>query len=337
MGGDFIRPARSRQEVTWLLGRLTDRTYIHRTFPLPVRSSRDYGQPARFVVKVFDEPGEHVMPGDASGGLEWTEEVVDTTPGGRRQIKLQIARNAGRVRQLVIERVATSGDRLETVLELDRAGATRLIELVQLLQDIPLEGGEDTVRIDDQTIRDFFADPEAMDRLYSKHPDRFRELIRNDPSGGDLIALAHRREVVRRFRELLADPAAFAAAQAQCRGDRPEDVWQQFLEENPWILGISLAGQLLRSWDNEKLEQVVAGSSIAGPGKRADALLRTSGRIRSLVFAEIKHHKTRLLGGSEVPVGLLAAVFGVCRRGHPSATDRRPSGSGDRQATRRHR
>jgi hypothetical protein len=64
-----------------------------------------------------------------------------------------------------------------------------------------------------------------------------------------------------------------------------------------------LAGQLLQSWDNEKLEQVVAGSSIAAPGKRADALLRTSGRIRSLVFAEIKHHKTRLLGGSEYRSG----------------------------------
>lgn len=61
----------------------------------------------------------------------------------------------------MIERVAASGDRLETMLELDRQGATRLIELVQLLKDIPVEGGEDTARIDDQTLRDFFADPEA--------------------------------------------------------------------------------------------------------------------------------------------------------------------------------
>jgi hypothetical protein len=30
-------------------------------------------------------------------------------------------------------------------------------------------------------------------------------------------------------------------------------------------------------------------------GKRADALLRTNGQISSLVFAEIKHHKTALL------------------------------------------
>jgi hypothetical protein len=59
-------------------------------------------------------------------------------------------------------------------------------------------------------------------------------------------------------------------------------------------------------WDDSKLEQVVAGFSIAGPGKRTDALLRTSGRIRSLVFAEIKHHKTSLLGAREYRPGCWA-------------------------------
>ena len=39
----------------------------------------------------------------------------------------------------------------------------------------------------------------------------------------------------------------------------------------------------------------------AGPGKRTDALMHTSGRIRALVFAEIKHHETKLLGGEYRP------------------------------------
>jgi hypothetical protein len=43
------------------------------------------------------------------------------------------------------------------------------------------------------------------------------------------------------------------------------------------------------------LEQVVAGSSVAGVGKRIDALLTTAGRVRSMCFLEIKHHRTRLL------------------------------------------
>ena len=289
-------------EVTWARGRLPDRTYLHATFPLDLRASQDYGQPARYVVKVFDEPVEHTAPGDTSGGLEWTEEVVQTTPGGRKQIKIQVAREAGQVRELLIQRVPTSADatKLETLLCLDREGAARLIDLVSNLRYVPVEGGERTIRLDDQTVRDFVADPQAMERLYGRDPERFRQLIRNDASAEDVVALAHRKKVVQRFRELLNDPVAFEDARAECGGKR-EAVWQRFLEDNPWILGISLAGQLLTSWNNTKLEQVVAGFSIAGPGKRTDALLRTSGRIRSLVFAEIKHHETSLLGSEYRP------------------------------------
>lgn len=47
--------------------------------------------------------------------------------------------------------------------------------------------------------------------------------------------------------------------------------------------------------DNKKLEQIVAGTSVAGHGKRADGLLRTRGRISSLCFVEIKTPSTALL------------------------------------------
>jgi hypothetical protein len=39
----------------------------------------------------------------------------------------------------------------------------------------------------------------------------------------------------------------------------------------------------------------VLESSVSGPGKRTDALMRTNGRIRSMIFAEIKHHRTSLV------------------------------------------
>ncbi len=67
------------------------------------------------------------------------------------------------------------------------------------------------------------------------------------------------------------------------------------------MLGVSLAGQLLTSWNERKLEQVVAGFSVSGPSKRTDALMHRSGRIRALVFAEIKHHETELLAGQYRP------------------------------------
>lgn len=92
------------------------------------------------------------------------------------------------------------------------------------------------------------------------------------------------------------EPDYFADATQAAPGQQPERVWQEFFEENPWILGTGLSGQLFTSWDEEKLQQVVGGASIAQEGKRADALMRTSGVIRWLTFAEFKTHRTPLLG-----------------------------------------
>jgi hypothetical protein len=190
----------------------------------------------------------------------------------------------------------------------------RLIELIRALEYIPVDGDEATVRVDDQLLRDIFADPRAMSALYERDPEAFRQLITQDSAADDVIAVAHRREQVDRFRDLLSRPDSFEYERQQCGGSR-ERVWQRFLEENPWILGIGLAGQLFTSWSDERLEQIVAGFSVGGPGKRTDALMRTSGRIRSMVFAEIKHHETDLLAteqyrsGCWPPSSELAPVF----------------------------
>lgn len=281
--------------------RLPTRTYVSKAFPLRLPHSRDFGQPARFIYKVFDEDDTQGPPELSADQLEWSEEKVTTSPGGRKQIRLQVARHAGEVREIRIQRVPSdSADkRLPTVLKLNRANSQRLIQLIRQLDHIPVEGDAAGVRIDDDLIRDIFSDPEAIAKLYRKNPEQFRRLIADDATAGDLVAVAHRKDVIERFRELLSDQQAFERAEAEAGGK--ERVWQSFLEANPWILGVTLAGQLLTAWDEERLEQVVAGFSVAGRGKRTDALLRTNGAIRSLVFAEIKHHLTPLLGDEYRP------------------------------------
>ena len=124
-----IRRDVSSQEAVWALNRRPDRTYFHATFTLRTRGSRDYRQPARYVVKVFDEITDSA---GASPDLELEEAVVHSTPGGRKQIKLQVARQAGDVREIQLERVVTTGGRttVEQLLTLDRDGAGRLIDLV---------------------------------------------------------------------------------------------------------------------------------------------------------------------------------------------------------------
>jgi hypothetical protein len=270
-------------------------------------NSQDHRWPAQYVTKVFDEPVESEEP-DPWTDIEWTVYIVHTTPGGRKQIKLQTTYQAGRVREIQIQKVPTDGDatRMENILTLDRESSMRLIDVLPALEYMPVDGGEQTVRLDDQTIRDIFSDPEALAGVYRRAPNRFREFLESDPAATDVVALAHRKQVVERFQQLLTEPDFFEQERAATPGGKREAVWQRFLEKNPWILGIGLAGQLLTSWDNTKLEQTVAGFSVAGPGKRTDALLRTSGSIRSLVFAEIKHHLTDLLCDEEYRSGCWA-------------------------------
>lgn len=280
-------------EADYARGRLPGRTYISRTFRLRNTRSRDFGQLARFVSKVFDEPEE--MEPD-SGTLERTEDVIMETRGRRKQIRFQVSREAGKVREIKIQRVPSdeSVGRLENLLELDRTASERFINLIRGIEHIPVDGSAERVRVDDDLLRDVFSDPDTVKALYRRDPEQIRKLIADDSTASDIIAVAHRKKVIEQFKELLSDDEAFDRESRRVGGD--ERVWQQFLEANPWILGVTLAGQFLTSWDKKRLEQFVAGFSVAGPGKRTDALLRTHGAIRSLVLAEIKHHRSPLLG-----------------------------------------
>ncbi|MDA3647119.1 DUF4263 domain-containing protein [Saccharopolyspora indica] len=281
--------AQEPNEVTYAQGRLPSQIYVSRSFPLTV--GRDTGHPARYVHRVFDEEPDN----EGTDDLEWERKVVFRTPGGRKQLEIQVARTAGAVRRLQIRKVPTSGDaaKLEPVLDLNREQATRLVETIRALDGIPV-ASESAARVDETLLRQLFDDPAALHKIYAKDPERLRTLIECDARAEDVIALRRRREVVAQMHRWLEDDNAFQESTAQAGG--PERAWQKLLEDNPWILGIGLGGQLLTSWSEEKLEQIVLGHDINGPGKRADGLLRTTGVISSLVFAEIKHHKTDLLG-----------------------------------------
>jgi Domain of unknown function (DUF4263) len=93
----------------------------------------------------------------------------------------------------------------------------------------------------------------------------------------------------------LDDKEYFLRKKGELKKSRDEDLWQLLFDENRWIFGFGLSAQLLLGWDEQKLERVVAGASVAGAGKRADALMRTAGLISSLCFVEIKLPTTPLL------------------------------------------
>jgi hypothetical protein len=133
-----------------------------------------------------------------------------------------------------------------------------------------------------------------IESLYRENPNRVRRLIIEDKAADDVEAVARRRTDIEMFRRLLDDADFFN--QQIPRGRGPEAVWDKFLNENRWILGGSLSAQFLIPWDKKRLDQFMTGSSVAVVGKQTDALLRSTGLVHSIVFMEIKHHRTKLLG-----------------------------------------
>lgn len=310
--------AEDADETTYAQGRLPSRTYASRSFELTRPGSADHGQPARFVCKVFDPDSETVITRDVE---EWT---ICETPAGRYQFKLLVAREPGNVKEIWIQRVPAPGSNtpVRNLLNLQQPEVGRLLELLQTLPSITVEGGT-TVRVDDSLVRDLFANPDALVAVYRRDPSHFRRLIADDTAANDVIAVAARRSQVERFRRLIENDDFFDAEVAKTTHRRAEDVWQAFFEANPWIFGVTLAPQLLTSWDESKLEQAVVGHSVTTVGKRSDALMQTAGRIRSMVFAEIKTHRTPLLGreyrsgcwnASDELAGGIAQVHGTVHR-----------------------
>lgn len=96
----------------------------------------------------------------------------------------------------------------------------------------PTAAGWTPKPFDDQLLRDFFSDPDAMGRAHSRDPDRFRAPIQSDADARDVIAL-HRRNVVATMQAWLDDDAIFDEAK-EATGS-PERAWQNLLEANPIV------------------------------------------------------------------------------------------------------
>lgn len=185
----LLRRASEPQEpVVYAEGRFTTRTYLSRSFEIDRLESRDYGHPARFITKVFDCDEWSDPPADAE------EYVVSTSTMGRVQLRLLVAREAGSIKELWLEKVATKADGTTTltkILNLKRDDSQRLVDLLANLVAIPVEG-DTTIRIDD-SLNEVLADPEAVQKMYGRNREEFRSLIVEDQSASDLIALGHRR------------------------------------------------------------------------------------------------------------------------------------------------
>lgn len=112
-----------------------------------------------------------------------------------------------------------------------------------------------------------------------------KELSESPELVTDIFALVSKRSALEKFKGMMAE-------------ETTEPEWQKFFEENDWIFGLGLNFVPLEKI-YDKFESTTTGSSVDGPGKRVDALMKTKAEVSQSVLAEIKRSDTPILSKDE--------------------------------------
>lgn len=273
---------------------MEDEDYIEKKVPGRIYGSKQFlagSSPARYFDRVFAE-----QSGEAFAEIKG-ELVIHTTPQGKTQTKILVTEDPHKIRTLILQKFALheNGARPSKLSHFSLHG--NQIEDFMFMCNLALERDfrvNGKFRIDTEAVANMELSHDAIRALLQRDPELLQAVLNEDVDAGDVVATAYRKAQVKRFETMLLDPEAFAQERARRGNKGDEAVWQAFFEENPWIFGGTLFVSSTGSIDDHKLEQVVAGASVAGVGKRADALLRSRGRIGALCFVELKTHTTRL-------------------------------------------
>ncbi|HTT85125.1 MAG TPA: Shedu immune nuclease family protein [Rhizomicrobium sp.] len=247
----------------------------------------------------------HVMQGQ--DGLKFAtvkdEIVLRHTPASRFEIKATFLEDERSIKTLTIQRYSSKTGPLDKqYFSLVGSEIDALIQFIAGVKTAPIDGAS-KIHLPDEVLRDIMLDQGQARRIFAKNPELLTQLAQQEDLSRDLVAVGYRRKQLQRFEALLTDPDLFESERQRLRC-RPEDLWQQFFEDNTWIFGYGLSYQFLSRLDDKKLEQIVRGRDLGGAGKRSDALMKTRGIISSLCFVEIKRHDTPLLGATQYRPGV---------------------------------
>lgn len=152
---------------------------------------------------------------------------------------------------------------------------------------------------------DLLGDPEVVRSVLKLNPELTRAIIETELSAFDVQSLAYRRQQLAVMRRLLDDQDFFGQQREKLGISGKEGVWQRFFEDNQWIFGFALHYMIGEGVYPDRLEQVVAGYSVAGAGKRADALAP----------ADTRNPQISLLCGDKDPRNATPPSFAVSTGG----------------------
>lgn len=261
-----------------------NKTYISKS--LSFRSQE--GRKIRIASKVLDSQDTH------SFALEKGEHVIRVTDGGRQEIIAKFYEDTRGIFTLTLQRFTTeSGSPHKTHFSFLGDEIPKLLTFISNLQLVDLTKPQ-SINVTDSELARMLLSRQQAQKLINQNQDLVLELARSEVTKADIVALGFRRNQLDRFDRLLND-SDFFAQEKRDLGTTDEGVWQAFFEQNKWIFGYGLTYLQLASLDDSKLEQVVIGYDLSGPGKRADAVMKTRGLINALCFVEIKKHTTELL------------------------------------------
>jgi hypothetical protein len=217
------------------------------------------------------------------------------THGERYEIKALFYEDSREIRSITIQRFTIkSGKPHKSSFTFDGDQVAKILDVLRAVRYFDLSQ-EEKQRIDDRSLDELLVSVDEKKRFLRQNPQLVLDLLNNDLTQADIVALAYRKRQLEVFDNLLHEPGFFAERQRQWRKRGKEAVWQEFFEQNPWIFGYGLNYVFTTGFDDKKLEQVTSGYSVNQAGKRVDAFLRTRGLISSLCFVEIKTHETNLL------------------------------------------
>ena len=285
------------EDENYIEKKVPGRIYASKTFPIAVRTVDASGaiataaRSARYFDRVFPE-----QEGEAFAEIKG-EMVIHTTPSGKAQTKLFVIEDPRKVRSVIFQSFKIHEDgavpHRTSHFSLHGDQIDALMDMINLAKQGEFQTNG-KFRLDAQALEHLDVDPQAIRELLQGNTALLQTILNEDLTANDVVATAYRKKQIKRFEALLEDSAAFEAELARISGAGPEAVWQNFFEENHWIFGGTLFVSATGGIDSGKLERVVSGSSVANPGKKVDALLRTRGRIGALCFVELKTHTTPL-------------------------------------------
>lgn len=263
-----------------------ERTYVSRSFSdIPWDAD---SRLKRFATKVVDCDGGHVCE------VQRQELVIRQTPGGRQEIKAVFFEDDRTIQSLIFQRFTSKSNKLHKISFSFSGDEIQVIKSLLEVVSHARFGDSEKIRFSDEHLREMFQDDAELMQFLLRNKDRLKHF----DAAVDMAEyweFCERRRQLDVFQSLLEDPGYFSEREAEWNVRGVEAVWQRFFERNPWIFGLGLSPVYLSSLPELKLEQVVRGFSVAGAGKRADALMKTNGALSALCFIEIKTHLTPLM------------------------------------------